>query len=269
MNYDGILRMYEEFWGLKTKPFNNVPDPKFYYHSTMHDEAYLRLVYTLKENKGAAMLSGDYGCGKTMLIRLLVAEVARMNYEIAYINNPRWTADEMWCEILYEFGEEPVAENGMTANRALGKLLYRNFEQGKNNLVVVDEAQLIKDKTVFEELRLLLNFQLDDHFLVNLFLIGQPELRERVMAIPQLEQRLVIKYHLYAFNLEDTEKYIEHRLRVAGLVRPIFSKEAIEEIYKMTMGSPRRINNLCDICLLLGFRKNKKTIDRGIVTLAK
>jgi general secretion pathway protein A len=261
--------MYEDFWGLRTKPFNNVPDPKFYYHSTMHDEAYLRLIYTLKENKGAAMLTGDYGCGKTMLIRLLVAEMTSMNYEIAYINNPRWTADEMWREILYEFGEEPTTENGATASRALGNLLYRNFEQGKNNLVVVDEAQLIRDETVFEELRLLLNFQLDDHFLVNLFLVGQPELRERIMAIPQLEQRLGIKYHLYPLNLEDTKNYIEHRLRVAGLVQAIFTNKAIEEIFKTTMGSPRRINNLCDICLLIGFRKNKKIIDSEIVTLAK
>ncbi|MFQ5706382.1 MAG: ExeA family protein [bacterium] len=257
--------MYEAFWGLHRKPFLNVPDPKFFYHSSMHDEAYTRLIYSLKENKGAAMLSGDYGCGKTMLIRLLIAEVAKLNYEIAFINNPRWNHTDLWQEILYEFGDDEISLDGKNASRELGNLLYHNFEQGKSNVVVVDEAQLIKDESIYEELRLLLNFQLEDQFLVNLFLVGQPELRERIMAIPQLEQRIAVKYHLFPFNLQDTNRYVEHRLRVAGLERSPFTPEAIQEIYKLTVGCPRRINNLCDLCLLTGFQKNIKVIDRRMV----
>lgn len=256
--------MYESYWNLKCKPFENVPDPNFFYKSEMHEEAYIRLLYAIRNNKGAAMLSGEYGCGKTMLIRLLLAELVKEKYEIALINNPIFNSKELFQEILFEFGEEEV-KHGDNLYRELGRLLYKNFEQGKKNIIVIDEAQLIKDEMVFEALRLLLNYQLQDHNLVNLILAGQPEIREKMMSLPQFEQRLAIKFHLYPFDLDDTRNYISHRLRVAGGNEEIFTAGAIEEIYKRTMGSPRRINNLCDLCLFYGFRKNKNKLDRSEV----
>lgn len=257
--------MYESYWGLDRKPFDNVPDPRFFFRSQMHEEAHLRLLYSLKENKGGAMLSGEYGCGKTMLIRLIISEIAEAGYEIAFINNPRWKPDEMWQEILYEFGEEQEMGNDSAAYRVLGDLLYRNVERGLSNLVVVDEAQLIREDSIFEELRLLLNFQLEDRFLVNLFLVGQPELRERVMAIPELDQRIAVKYHLYPFNQEDTRAYIKFRLGTAGLEAFPFTDEAVEETHKLSMGSPRRINNVCDMALLTAFHRKVKVIDDEII----
>jgi len=247
------------------KPFENAPDPAFFYPSPEHEEAYIRMLYALTENKGAALLTGEYGSGKTLLIRVLVQELEEEKNEIAFLSNPRWTPEELYKDILYQLGEEVPDESHSGLMRTLGEVFYRNFMEGKNTLIITDEAQLIRDDSIFEELRLLLNFQLNDRFLLTLFLVGQPELRERVMAIPQLEQRLSIKFHLHTLDRESTYDYISHRLRVAGRAENMFTEEAMDFIYRSSLGTPRRINNICDMCLLVGFGRGADEIDSGIV----
>ncbi len=260
--------MYTEYWQLTKKPFENTPDPDFFYLSPEHEEAHIRMLYALKENKGAALLTGEYGSGKTLLIRVLVQELEEEKNEVAFLNYPRWKPGELYKDVLYELGEDIPDESGSGPMRALSEVLYRNFANGKNTLIIVDEAQLISDELILEEVRLLLNFQLNDRFLLTLFLVGQPELRERVMAIPQLEQRLSIRFHLHTLDQESTHKYISYRLRAAGREENMFTEEAIDLIYLSSHGTPRIINNICDMCLLVGFGKRIDEIDSNIVKSA-
>ena len=147
----------------------------------------------------------------------------------------------------------------------LEERLLDRFQEGYKTVIFIDEAQLIDDDDVFEELRLLLNHQLNDRFLLTLFLTGQPELRESVMRMPQFEQRLSIKYHLHAFGLQETYKYINFRLRTAGAGKPLFDQEAVKAIYSGSYGVPRRINSICDLALLTGARRGTDRIDSAII----
>lgn len=257
--------MYLDFWQLGKKPFENTPDPEFFFPSKEHDEALHRLQYVVEGNKGAALLTGDYGTGKTTIIRKIASETIDSGVALAYLNNPRWSPDELLQDILYQLDEEDIPSNSMELGRRIGDVLYENTANDRSTLVIIDEAQLISSDMVFEELRLLLNFQLNDKFMVTLLLVGQPELREKVLAIPQLEQRMFIKYHLHTFDLENTQKYIHHRLKLAGTKKELFTEDAVQEIYSYSFGVPRRINNICDLSLMTGAEKNVKKIDDKLV----
>lgn len=257
--------MYLQFWKLNKRPFDNTPDPEFFFPSQEHEEALSRLLYVVQENKSAALLTGDYGCGKTLILRKIFSCLDEEKYEVAYLNNPRWKPEELLQDILFQLGEEDLPQGILELGRRIGDHLFDNVEQDKDTLIVIDEAQLIQSEQVLEELRLILNFQLNDRFMVCLIMAGQPELRERIMAIPQLDQRLFLKYHLHTFDYDNTREYIDHRLKVAGVNRPIFTDDAIEIIYRNSYGTPRRINNICDIGLLIGSQKKVEMIDSSFV----
>ncbi|MFM8552812.1 MAG: ExeA family protein [Nitrospiraceae bacterium] len=233
---------YEDYWGLKLSPFENVPDPKFYFPSPKHEEGLHRLLYGVEARKGALLLTGEIGCGKTTLSRQFIQHLAHERYDTALIANPAIDGEEFIGEVLYQFG---LTANGGKLDRLhqLNEHLLENLKKGKDTVVIVDEAQAIKDDSVFEELRLLLNFQLNDRFLLTLILLGQPELNARINAIKQFSQRIAIRFHLPAFDLQETTKYLEFRLQTAGADRrPIFSPDAVELIYRSSGGIPRNIN---------------------------
>lgn len=261
--------MYLEYWELQVRPFDNTPDPKFFYFSQEHEDAFLRLTYAVKENKGAFMLTGEYGCGKTTLIRTFLQECFDAgNFEVAFLNNPVWdnVSVDFFRDILFEFGEDDSKDyNRSELFRLIGDVLMQNVNDGKVNLLVVDEAQLIEHDKIFEDIRLLLNYQLDDINLITILIIGQPELREKVLKFPQLEQRISLKYHLHTLNQTEVKEYIHHRLNVAGCKREIFTDDAFDEIYKRSFGTPRRINNICDLALFIGFQKKLEKIDSKVV----
>ena len=169
--------MYQEYWGLQEKPFENTPDPRFMYYSPKHEEGLMRLLYAAREKKGAAMLSGDYGSGKTLLTRVITAKLMHQgeHYKVALIVNPAIPAVELLSEIVYQFeGAVSKQDRKLDVLHNLNDILYKNMREEKHSVVIVDEAQAIKDDETFEELRLLLNFQSDDMFLLTLLLIGQP-----------------------------------------------------------------------------------------------
>ena len=253
--------MYEKYWGLKELPFENVPDPRFMYYSPDHEEALTRLVYATESRKGAVMLTGEVGCGKTTLSRAFIKKISNDDHDIALIANPSLTPQDFLAEILYQLGVENKSQSKTDLLHSLNEKMLKNVKEGRDTVIIVDEAQVIKEKEIFEELRLLLNFQLNDRFLLTLIMIGQPELKEQVESIQQLEQRIAIKYHLKPLNFEQTTEYIFFRLKTAGMTRNIFSKEAIDLIYKETKGVPRKINNLCDLSLLVGCTLQLKVID--------
>ena len=256
--------MYTDYWGFKKFPFENVPDPSFFYLSKSHEEALTRLTYAAKMRKGGAMLSGDIGCGKTTLTKVYVQDLPSDRYDIGLIINPKLRPVEFLQEVLYQFDIDNVPETKVQCLRMLNDKMMENMKENKETILIVDEAQLLS-KSAFEEIRLLLNFQLNDRFLLTIFLIGQPELKDKIGSMEQLDQRIAIKYHLRPFNYDDTVRYILFRQKKAGREKNVFSREAIERIYNTTQGVPRRINNLCDLSLLIGFSKNGKMIDSKII----
>ena len=258
--------MYEAYWGLKESPFENSPNPKFFYLSPEHEEALIRMVYAVKQRKGAAMLTGEYGCGKTTLTRALLQRLEGERYDVGLLTNPSLGQVDFIREILYQLGVDGDGRGKADLLHQLNELVLRNLNAGKDTVIIIDEAQLIEDTAIFEELRLLLNFQLDDRFLLTLLLVGQPELREKIQRLKQLDQRIAIRYHLNTLDYAHTMNYIAHRLRTAGLARSIFTEGAVKVIYDFTRGTPREINNICDICLLVGFSKRVTEIDEKIVT---
>jgi general secretion pathway protein A len=256
---------YEDYWGLKLPPFENVPDPRFYVAASKHEEGLHRLLYGIEARKGAVLLTGEIGCGKTTLSRQVLRHLVHDRYETALITNPSFEPEDFLGEVLYQLG---IKLQGTKLDRLhrLNEHLLENLERQKDTVLIVDEAQTIKDDMVFEELRLLLNYQLNDRFLMTLILLGQPELNERINAIPQFSQRVAIRFHLPAFSAEETTHYIESRLRTAGADgRPIFSPEACADIFQRTGGIPRNINTVSDLCLLSGFLEKKVQIDDGLV----
>lgn len=259
--------MYLDYWGLKKKPFENTPDPDYFYFSDEHKEAYERMIYAVVENKGGALLTGEYGCGKTTLLRIIAGETMNDDREVVVVNNPIYEPDELLTEIIFQLGEEITEKSRMALSKQIEEILFRKFQSGKEVLVMIDEAQLMKNDDVFEELRLLLNHQLNDRFLVTILLVGQPELRERVTMMPQFEQRLAIKYHLHSFNLEETGKYILHRLSVAGLSTEIVNEDAISAVFNASYGVPRKINSICDLALMTGARQDIKIVDSALINM--
>lgn len=257
--------MYLDYWKLKEKPFDNTPDPRFLYHSPQHEEALMRLLYAVEDKKGAAVLSGEYGSGKTTLSRVLISRVDPNKFKVITITNPQLPPIEFLQEIARQMGSDSLPEKKIDLLNIINDILNRNASLNRHTIIFIDEAQLIDKKEVFEELRLLLNFQLDNQFLLTLILMGQPELREKVNKIPQLRQRIGIRHHLGFLNEKEVEAYILHRLKISGREEEIFTKAALKEIYTRSKGCPRMINNICDLSLLAGFGEKAKKIDKDVI----
>ena len=257
--------MYEAYWELTDPPFDNSPNPKFFYLSPEHEEALVRLVYTVRHRKGCGMLTGQYGCGKTTLSRALIQRLEAERYEIGLLTNPRWNATDFLREALYQLGGETTEKSKPELLHMLNDLFFRHYREGRDTVIIVDEAQLLDDEGVFEELRLLMNFQTDDRFLVTVLLIGSPELREKVRRLKHLDQRITIRYHLNTLDDAHTSAYIAHRLTMAGRTDPIFTEEAVKLIFDFTRGTPREINNVCDVALLVGYTKRLEQINEKVV----
>jgi general secretion pathway protein A len=257
--------MYEAYWELSEPPFDNSPNPKFFYLSPEHEEALVRLVYTVRHRKGCGMLTGEYGCGKTTLSRALIQRLEAERYEIGLLTNPSWNAVDFLREALYQLGIEARERSKPELLHQLNDVFFRNYREGRDTVLIVDEAQLIEDDAVFEELRLLMNFQTDNRFLITLLIIGSPELRERVRRLKHIDQRITIRYHLNTLDDTHTAAYVAHRLKMAGRAAPIFTDEAIKLIFDFTRGTPREINNLCDVALLVGYTKRVREIGDKII----
>ncbi len=257
--------MYVDYWQLKCKPFENCPDSAFFYYSEGHKAALDRLLYAVQERKSLALLTGDYGCGKTTLIWTLSKALEPDKFRLGIVNNPRLSEIELLNEIIYQLGEERQSDRMLEVSRLLGDMLFEAVEAGRHTVVIIDEAQLIVDEAALEQLRLLLNYQLEDRCMLTLVLAGQPALGERVRSMPQLDQRVAMRCQVTPFTPDETRSYVIHRLRVSGLDRPPFTDEALREICVHSEGVPRRINNICDLALLEGAQKGLKTIGPDVI----
>ena len=253
--------MYLAYWGLQKYPFENVPDPEFMYYSSEHEEALARLIYAVKRNKGVVMLTGEIGCGKTMISRVFIRHLEDAEFDIGLITNPSMTPIDFLKEALYQFDLNPMTNSKADLLKMFNDRMMENVRNNKSTMLVVDEAQLIYQETL-EEIRLLLNFQLNDRYILHLVLIGQPELQGRIRAYPPLDQRIAIRYHLNPLSETDTMDYIAFRMEKAGQKNNPFTPEAAEEIYSASGGIPRVINKICDLALLVSYSRKAKAVDR-------
>ena len=257
--------MYREYWNLDQRPFDNTPDPAFFFKSAETAEIYARLLYALRSNSGAVMLTGDSGCGKTLITRTLIQDLEADSSECALVTSPYKNPLDFLREILYQLGENEVVDDHAQVLHRLSGLLYANFSAGKETAIIIDEGQLLESHEMLEQLRLLLNFQLNDAFLLTLVLVGQPELAQQVTEHPLLDERLSARAVLRPFAREEVGKYVEHRLDVAGRTEPIFAPAAIELIAQYSGGIPRRINQICDICLVIAFSRKVESVEEDLV----
>ncbi len=256
--------MYLEYWALKKLPFENVPDPGFFFMSKPHEEALTRLLYTVEMRKGCALLSGDTGCGKTSVSRVFMKKISEDRFDVAVISNPCIDPKEFLQDVSYKLQLPDVPDSKVQILRMLGDKLTQNMRENKETVLIIDEAQLLTERTL-EEIRLLLNFQLSNRFLITIFFLGQPDIIDKIKRIKQLEQRIAIRYFLRPFNLEETQNYILFRQKKAGAKKNLFSRQAIDLIYERSNGMPRSINNLCDLALLVGFGGKHKVISSEII----
>ena len=257
--------MYEAYWKLAEAPFSGAPDPRFIYLSKQHEEGLMRLLYLVKAHKGAGMLTGIFGCGKTLLAHTLFDQVKKEGHKFVNITNPRLDDVELLRMIAHQLGIPSPSERKADVLIAIQNSLLDNLRDGKQTIIVIDEAHTIQDASLFEEIRLLLNFQKENQFLLTLFLLGQPELMEKIDLNKPLAQRLAMRFHLQQLGATETQHYILHRLNVAQASRQIFSPEAVALIYEMSGGIPRRINQICDMSLFSGWAKQAMQIDPEIV----
>jgi len=224
----------------------------------------MRLLYTVKGRKGACMLTGPVGSGKTTIAKVFQQKLSKEGCSVGVISNPNLNGTELLQDILYHLGQDLPGTSKVQLFHALQKKMMANHNAGRQTVIVIDEAHLIRDE-VYEELRLLLNYHADNKFLVTLILAGQPELTGAIRKSPQFEQRIPIRFHLKPLSFVDTCKYIHFRLATAGIKKNVFSAEAAKSIYRYSGGIPRMINNICDMSLMVGFIKKAVEINHEII----
>ncbi|MDB5816022.1 MAG: ATPase [Rhodocyclales bacterium] len=247
--------MYESFYGLTGRPFQLNPDPSFYYGSRGHRRAMAYLEYGLHQNEGFIVITGEVGAGKTTMVRSLLQKLEQSKVVAAHLVSTQIDADDILRLVAASFGIPAKGIDKSDLLLALEAFLVSVTASGKRALLIVDEAQNLTPRAV-EELRMLSNFQLEDHALLQSFLVGQPEFRDTMQSqhMSQLRQRVIATYHLGPMDADETRAYMEHRLkRVGWKGDPRIEPSAFAAIHAFTGGVPRKINTLCDRLLLAGF----------------
>ena len=255
-----------EFYGLRQAPFDITPNPRFLFHSAKHREALNHLLYGIRERKGFIQLTGEVGAGKTTLCRALLEQLDG-RFSTALILNPVLNADELMKAIAVEFGLSVKKSDRMETIAAISDFLLQQVLNGKETILIIDEAQNLTEE-LLEQVRLLSNIETDDRKLLQIILMGQPELRERLNSprLRQLRQRITVRYHLNPLKLGEMGLYIQHRLSFAGGNGiPVFTRPALWRIFKYSQGVPRLINAVCDKALLAGFVAQSQRITFGMV----
>ena len=253
--------MYTQFYGFKERPFEITPDPDFLFLSESHREALAHMIYAARDRKGFTVITGEVGTGKTTLVQAFLSQL-NGKVKTAYIFNPKLTSLDFLRYICEDFGlkEEKHSKGQYIAQ--LHNFLLEHYSRGEQAILIVDEAQTLPP-ALLEEVRLLTNLETPKSKLLQVILVGQPELNAVLNSHPfrQLKQRVSLRYHLQPLDEEDTKKYIENRLISAGATDPhIFTAKAMEKIYTYSQGIPRLINTISDNALLAGYSENKKII---------
>lgn len=269
--------MYLDFFSFTEQPFNVTPDTRFLYLSPQHEEAIGTLLYGIRERRGFVVLTGEVGTGKTTSIRALMNRIHEQNekgeeeVETALIINPLLSVVEIIQAINKDFGCEKVARESVQSElEVLNNFLLENDRRGRNAAVIIDEAQDLSSESL-EMLRLLSNLETESHKLIQLILVGQPELEKKLALseLRQLRQRIQLRYELKPLDQQETQEYIVYRIqKVAPKSCIAFRPSALKKIYEYSSGIPRMINNLCDLTLMAAYTQETHIITKKIVELA-
>ena len=258
--------MYKNFFGFTLKPFTLLPNPEFLFMSEQHGLALSVMDFGLLEQSGFILVTGDIGAGKTTLIRQLLTTVDNRKINIGLVSNTLKSFGEMMQWILLAYGLEHKEKNNVELYQTFIDFLLAEYAKGKSTVLIIDEAQNM-DTVALEELRVLSNINADRDQILQIILVGQPQLRETLkdVSLEQFAQRIVADYHLQPLKKTEIIEYIKHRLTVAGGPPDVFDEHAINYLAYFSKGIPRIINLLCDMSLLYGFVQQKQKIDTHIV----
>jgi len=258
--------MYERYFGFRAKPFSLTPDPAFLYPSRQHAMGMAMLEYGLESQAAFSLLTGDIGCGKTTLVRRLLRGLGdRVVVGLISHTHGQFKSIHSWA--LSALGVVAADNSDISQYSALVDSLVRQYARGRRTLLIIDEAQNLSVQ-VLEELRLLSNVNSEQDLILQVLLVGQPELREKLSRpeMIQFAQRVSVDFHLKPLDRTETHAYVRHRLEVAGGSPALFSADAIEFVYARTKGIPRLVNQLCDFGLLYAFADGRKTIDADLIS---
>lgn len=261
------MATYLDFFELTQEPFSNAPVSRFYYSSTQHSQALVRLMHGVSYMKGLSILVGDIGAGKTTLARRMFDSLPEAEYEAALlvIIHSGITASWLLKRIALQLGVESPAQEKLALLSQLYQRLLQIYESGKKAVVLIDEAQMLETREIMEEFRGLLNLEVPERKLISFVFFGLPEIEKNLKLDPPLAQRVALRYRLEPFTADSTEAYVKHRLRLAGCPRMPFTPEAIEAIHRHSRGSPRVINTLCDNALFEAFLARSEEISGPLV----
>lgn len=258
--------MYLKHYGLTKKPFNLIPDPEFMHFSEKHKLAYSLLEYGVYEQTGLTVITGEIGSGKTTLLRYLLKKMNYQEIVVGLIDNTHESLGDLPTWIATAFNIEYSNQDKAKLYREIQNYIIKQYSAGKRVLLIVDEAQNMNENTL-EELRLLMNINSGSDLLLQIILVGQPELLTTLLkpSLTQLAQRVSVEYHLEALTLQETQAYINHRLLIAQCDHQVFDQLAIEQIYKYSGGIPRLINVLSDNALVYGYALNRNNIGGDVI----
>lgn len=260
--------MYKHFYNLQRNPFEITPDPSFLFLTKKHNEALAALYYGVKRRKGFVVLTGEVGTGKTVLIRCLLQLLHLSNAAYAYVFNPCLSPMEFLQYVAGDFGLPIAGKSKAELLLDLGAYTIARHQKGFTTVLVIDEAHHLS-ADVLEEVRLLTNIETEDVKLLQILLVGQPELNEKLdsVSLRQLKQRIALRSHLSALDLQETRGYVCRRLEVAGSPTPtaIFTYESVVEIHRQSRGYPRLINTLCENALIQGYARQLSNISPEII----
>ena len=258
--------MYEAFYGLKEKAFNLNPDPEYFYLSREHEDAYMHLEYAISESKGFAVITGEVGSGKTTLINYLLYKL-KLDINIGLITNTNIPAPQFLKAICREFEIDVDVREKVDIMEIFQDFLLERYAQNERVLLIIDEAQNISPEAM-EEIRMLSNLEAEKSHLIQIILIGQPELKYKLQRndLRQFAQRVSTHYHINGLNKDEVNNYIRYRLKVGEAKNlNIFNEDAIELIYQNSLGIPRIINVICDTALVYGYADGIKIIDKSLI----
>lgn len=262
--------MYQSYWNLQSGPFEEKMDSTFYYESHSHQAGLLKLQYLIENSKGAGLLVGGSGIGKSYLCHVLRSQLAEIYQPFVHLVFPQLSPIEMISYLAVELGAEEAGIEAVASGkdrivRTLHRQLQLLCEQGYKPVIIIDEAHLIVDQRIFETLHQLLNFQQTSEIDFTLLFVGDRLLLSHLQRSAQIDDRIAVRCLLKPFSPEETRSYVEHRLEVAGRNELVFEESACETLFELTQGNPRKINRLCDLGLLVGYADELTVITSDVL----
>ena len=253
--------MYEAYWKLESKPFENRADSAFFFPSSEHHATLLKLRYSVESGHAAALLTGPTGVGKTLLLHCLAQQLSDSRTPVVHVVFPQMAPEQLLAYLTDKLAGPSEGEiQPCRSVQRLESFLEENSARGSHAVLLIDEAHLLQDAASLEVIRLLTNFQFDGRPALSIVLAGLPSILTTLERMPELDERLSVKSLLPSLTADETRQYVEHCLEVAGVATPVFEPEAMAALHSWSHGAPRRINRLADLALLIGYAEERVTI---------